>query len=869
MHKNLFIFKKYTAGLFTSIVASLLGTTGVMATPMSIVMPSSTNVCLNYAPGGASPFWQTINDFGLDELSTGDIGNSAGAFSVSLTINAPTGWEFNTGVSPTIAVTAGGNLATTATITSLTSGTLTFSIAGTGNNLHDALSVSGLQIRPNSASSTTGDLSVSVASGTILSLTNGETAATVMPLTPIAGTATAAINASATSVCAGTSVTFSANTTNAGTSTLYQWKIDGNNISGATSATYSSTAITDGDEVTVMIQGNECISNPNALSAGTEMEIKALPTPITGNTGICVGASVTFGSSPAAGTWTSDNSVKATVNATTGVVSGISTGTANISYHSTNGCYASAVATVIATPAAITGTNNACVGATQTLASATPGGTWSSDNTTVATIGTGGVVTGVSSGTANVTYTVVPGCATAAVFTVNAVPAAFNVTGTGSYCAAGGGLPVGLSGSETGVTYHLYNGATLEGTLTGTGAAMVFGAYTTATTYTVQATNTLLCSTAMTGDATITILPMVTPAVTIGATPGDTVCSGTAVTYNANPINGGTSPVFVWRVNGAQVGTGNTYNYTPTDGDWVQVTLISDEACPSPSQVSDNLTMVVIPSLSPSVTINATSSSVCQYSPVTFSVSSFTNGGTAPAFTWVIDGISTGITGNSYTYMPADGDTITARISSNYRCPLVNNVPSNGIIMNVDSMYLPIVDITTNTGLYTRTGKMVTFTANVSNAGAATPNYQWFKNGRALNGEISNTYTTATIANNDSVSCVVWAAGLCSSGTPGFNSVKMTVTTGIDDIATNNTGITLLPNPNNGTFVIKGDFSAVGGDNVTVTVTNVIGQCIYSTSAIPNNTEISIGAADLADGMYLLQVHGAGIGATTRLVIKH
>ena len=39
-------------------------------------------------------------------------------------------------------------------------------------------------------------------------------------------------------------------------------------------------------------------------------------------------------------------------------------------------------------------------------------------------------------------------------------PASFTVTGGGSYCEGGAGLPVGLAGSEAGVTYTLYRGAT-------------------------------------------------------------------------------------------------------------------------------------------------------------------------------------------------------------------------------------------------------------------------------------------------------------------------------------------------------------------------------------------------------------------------
>ncbi len=51
------------------------------------------------------------------------------------------------------------------------------------------------------------------------------------------------------------------------------------------------------------------------------------------------------------------------------------------------------------------GSSSICIAATATLSDATPGGTWSSSTTTVATIGTSsGIVTGVAAGTATITY---------------------------------------------------------------------------------------------------------------------------------------------------------------------------------------------------------------------------------------------------------------------------------------------------------------------------------------------------------------------------------------------------------------------------------------------------------------------------------
>jgi hypothetical protein len=93
---------------------------------------------------------------------------------------------------------------------------------------------------------------------------------------------------------------------------------------------------------------------------------------------------------------------------------------------------------------------------------------------------------------------------------VNANPTAFNVTGGGSYLSGGGGVLVGLDGSQPGVNYQLQLDAANTGSpAPGTGAALSFGSQTATGTYTVVAANgTTGCTAPMNGSATVTVIPL-------------------------------------------------------------------------------------------------------------------------------------------------------------------------------------------------------------------------------------------------------------------------------------------------------------------------------------------------------------------------
>ncbi len=250
------------------------------------------------------------------------------------------------------------------------------------------------------------------------------------------------------------------------------WSVSNTSLATIGSTTGIVTGVSAGtDTVTYTLTSSGC------YETFTE-SVKAQPTSITGNASICPGSTSTLASTPSGGTWSSGTTGVGTIN-TSGVVTGVSSGTTNIIYN-LSGCSASKVVTVSSSsaPAAIGGNSVICLPGTSSLTDATGGGSWSIDNTAIATVDAGGVVTGVSQGNANVSYTV-GSCYVTALVTVNTVPSA--ISGSSSLCTANA---ITLSDATLGGTWTSSATGTATvgsstGIVTGVAAGTVNITYTT------------------------------------------------------------------------------------------------------------------------------------------------------------------------------------------------------------------------------------------------------------------------------------------------------------------------------------------------------------------------------------------------------
>lgn len=187
----------------------------------------------------------------------------------------------------------------------------------------------------------------------------------------------------------------------------------------------------------------------------------------------------------------------------------------------------------------------------------------------------------------------------------------------------------------------------------------------------------------VTTDKAMTVQPNVMPSAMVTATPADSVCNGTPVTFMVTSVNGGTDPAYNWLKNSVAVGTGTTFSYTPADGDGIVVSMTSNAPCALSETVFSNLVdMKVDESYIPAVHIGAVPGEyITKGQIVTFSATVW-NGGVLPTYKWAKNGVLiNGATNSSYTTSDLnDKDSVTCIVKGSGLCGLEG---FNSIVMKV------------------------------------------------------------------------------------------------------------------------------------------------------------------------------------------
>ncbi len=565
--------------------------------------------------------------------------------------------------------------------------------------------------------------------------TSAASAATTVSINPnpVTPTVTAGGN---TTFCAGGSVTLTANASGA---TAYQWSLNGTAISGATTATYTASAV--GNYTVTVSNSNGCSSPSSASTSVTTLPAPAAPTiAASGPTTFCGSGSVILTANATGASsfqWYLNGA--AIGGATANTYTANAAGSYTVIVANASGCSspASAATTVTfnPTPAAPTitagGATTFCTGGSVVLTAHATGATayqWYLNGASVS-----GATNSTYTASASGSYTVsIVGGGSCASPVSAPTTVSINPTPTTPTVTAGGNTPlcsgesVVLTANGSGATaYQWYLGGTaVAGATSSTYSAGASGSYT------VTITDANGCNSAPSNTTSVTVEPVPT-APTVNAGGPTTFCSGGSVVLTAS---GTGATAYQWFLNGAQISGANSSTYTANASGNYTATYVNSNGCPSATSTAVTVTVATPP---PAPTISAGgSTSFCAPGSVVLTA----NATGATSYQWFVNG--TPIAG-------ATSQTFTATNSGNYTVSYISacsSVLSSGTTVTV---YTPLTGAAIAAGGPTTfcEGNGVNLTTNSSNVAS----YQWYVNGSAITGAISASYF-ATAAGTYTVS---------------------------------------------------------------------------------------------------------------------
>ncbi|MBX2906592.1 MAG: Ig-like domain-containing protein [Taibaiella sp.] len=645
--------------------------------------------------------------------------------------------------------------------------------------------------------------------------------------------------------CVGTTTTL-ADATPEGT-----WSSSSTGVAGANSVTGVVTGIGAGN-------ANISYILPSGCYAIQEVTINAAPSAITGTLAICDGASTTLSCTPGGGTWASGNTGVATINATTGDVTTVTSGTSTISYTNTSGCISTAVLTVGAMPAAISGTLTLCNGSTTTLTNSTGGGTWTSSNGAVATVGSSsGVVTGTGVGNSTISYNHSGGCVVTAVVTVDA--GVSPITGSLSICVGGSSTLADVDGGGTWTSSNtsVATVGSATGVVTGTGAGNATISYNTGSScYATAVVSVAAAPAAITGSGNVCLGQTITLSHVDG---GGTWSSSNPAVGTVNSATG--------VVGGVTVGA-TTITYTPSAGCFTTKYI---NVLALPAAISGSL-------------------SICEGGYTTLTSSAFPGTWSSSTPSVATIGSATGI----ITGVAAGNTTVTFTLNSSgcYNTAVATVNPLPAVISGGNICLGSTVTYTNATG----GGTWSSSNSSVASIGSATGTATGVATGGAtiyytlstgclrskavtvnpLPAYTSGTLTycpsgTATLTNStgggawtsDNVAATISGAGLVTATTPGTSLISYTLGTGCARTSVVTVNAALAANTGNASICVGG----------TTTLANATGGGTWSSSVTANatvssSTGVVTGVAAGTSNISYIISSAAGCNSVTQVTVN-
>ena len=563
---------------------------------------------------------------------------------------------------------------------------------------------------------------------------------------------------------------------------------------------------------------------------------------ISGITNVCVGQNTGLSNSTTSGVWSSSNTLLATVNSI-GVVTGVSSGAPAIYYTVTNsgGCITRSSTSLTVnkntTLATITGASNICKGFTTNLSGTPAGGTWLSNNASVASVTNTGVVTGVSAGVVQFIFTnTTTTCSdTTLSITINAP-----TTSTATTNACGSYLWNGVTYTSTGTYTKTLTGGNSKG------CDSVATLHLTVNVATGSSTTISNCGSYLWNGVTYPATGTFTKTFTGGSSTG---CDSIATLHLS--INHATYSTTTVVTCGCLSYTWNGINYT-SNGIYID-TLIGANSVGCDSITTINLTLNLLPKTP--VMLNSTVIISGARNGVIYSVIPVAG---AVSYQWAYSGSGATIHSNGTASITVDfaanatgGDILVQSVSTTGCLSIAQTVI---VTINV----LPVV-LSNFSGLKFNKDVVLKWTS-VSEINVAEFNIQRSNDGYDFN-KVGTLFAKGsgnyTFDDNSFISTNIIYYQLEIVGTDGSKDYSKILAINMDN---NVVDISIYPNPAKGTVMIISPYS-----NGRLAISNLMGETILSQQIIDKQTKVNI--ERLLPGVYIINILNNDRKITSKLIV--
>ncbi|WP_445905228.1 PKD-like domain-containing protein [Flavobacterium sp.] len=374
----------------------------------------------------------------------------------------------------------------------------------------------------------------------------------------------------------------------------------------------------------------------------------------------------------------------------------------------------------------ITGALFTCIGNTSQLGgspTAATGTAWVSSNPSIATVSNTGLVTGISVGVTNITYTNSNGCQKTVVFTVNPLP---TITGNLNVCVAS---TTQLTGSATAASTNAWTSSnTSVATVNNSGFVTGIAVGTTIITY----TNSNGCQ--ITATVTVNPLPTITGILN--------VCVGSTRQLTGSAIAASTN---AWTSSNTSVATVNNSGFvTGISAGNAIITYTNSNGC----QITTTVTVNALPTITGTLITCAGSTTQLTGSATAATTNAWTSSNISVA-TVNNSGLVTGVSAGNViiTYINSNGCQITATLTVN-PSPVVTFSPSNQTICSENTSTLVTLSSTTPGATFSWTASQPTGITGVITSGTNTIPSQNLVN--STNAPITINYVAVAATNGTS-----------------------------------------------------------------------------------------------------------------------